>query len=181
MGYSIIFETKIVTLSDGRIIHFDRSGCNNDNSGRRRNEFTAKIYTVEEFERSAKSFMANSSPHTEANPCFDLKIGSRVASYYDYGAHLLRMLKRARPYAEFIRERNVTAQYCTGIEIEEPRHQVVSCREFEDTWREIINKYGRISYRRIMEYPDIRDEDAIVRLIEKNVPMDFYISEKYKK
>ena len=39
MSYSIIFETKIVKLSDGRIIHFDRSGCNNDNVGRNKNEF----------------------------------------------------------------------------------------------------------------------------------------------
>lgn len=35
MGYSIIFQTKIVKLSDGRILHLDRSGCNNDTEGRR--------------------------------------------------------------------------------------------------------------------------------------------------
>lgn len=181
MGYSIVFETKIVLLSDGRLIHFSRDGCNNDDSGRRRDEFTAKIYTLAEFEQGARGFMKNSAPHTEEKPCFDLKIGSRVASYYDYGAHLLRMLKRAKPYNEFIRERNVSAQYCTGIEIEKPRHQIVSCREFEDTWRDLLHKHGHVSYSRIMEYPDIRDESAIVKLIEKNTPMSFYIGPKFKK
>ena len=34
MGYPMIFGTKIVNLSDGRVIHFDRSGCNNDDEGR---------------------------------------------------------------------------------------------------------------------------------------------------
>ena len=181
MGYSIVFETKIVLLSDGRLIHFSRDGCNNDDFGRRRDEFTAKIYTREEFERCAKCFMENSAPHTEEKPCFDLKIGNRIASYYDYGAHLLRMLSRAKLYSAFIRERNVNAQYCTGIEIEKPYRQFVSCREFEDTWRDLLQKYGHVSYNRIMEYPDIRDENAIVKLIEKDTPMNFYIGPKHKK
>lgn len=46
MSYSMIFETKIVKLSDGRIIHFDRSGCNNDDSGRRKDDFSGTIYIV---------------------------------------------------------------------------------------------------------------------------------------
>ena len=34
MSYSIIFGTKIVNLSDGRDLHFFRSGCNNDDTPR---------------------------------------------------------------------------------------------------------------------------------------------------
>ena len=49
MGYSIIFQTKIVKLSDGRILHLDRSGCNNDTEGRRPDDWTGKIYTPEAF------------------------------------------------------------------------------------------------------------------------------------
>lgn len=40
MGYSIIFQTKIVKLSDGRILHLDRRGCNNDTEGRRPDDWT---------------------------------------------------------------------------------------------------------------------------------------------
>ena len=51
MGYPIIFQTKIVRLDDNRIIHFDRSGCNNDTAGREKNIFTAQMYTVDSFEK----------------------------------------------------------------------------------------------------------------------------------
>ena len=49
MGYPIIFKTKIVNLSDGRILHLNRSGCNNYTEGRRNDEWNGKIYTKEEF------------------------------------------------------------------------------------------------------------------------------------
>ena len=117
MSYSIIFETKIVKLSDGRIIHFDLSGCNNDNSGRDRHEFHAKIYTVEDFIKYAEHFKENSKPHKESDG-FDLKIGSRYATMYDYGEHLLRMLKRAETYADFLTKRYSSAEYCIGIEFD---------------------------------------------------------------
>ena len=56
MGYSIIFQTKIVKLSDGRILHLDRSGCNNDTEGRRPDDWTGKIYTPEAFVTYAENF-----------------------------------------------------------------------------------------------------------------------------
>ena len=54
MSYTIIFETKIVKITDGRIIHFDLSGCNTDKSCRSRDELSARIYTVEEFMQKQK-------------------------------------------------------------------------------------------------------------------------------
>ena len=44
MSYSIIFETKIVKLSDGRLLHLDLSGCNNDTSGRSRDDWNGKRF-----------------------------------------------------------------------------------------------------------------------------------------
>lgn len=49
MGYPIIFKTKIVNLSDGRILHLDLSGCNNDTEGRNNDDWKGKIYTKEDF------------------------------------------------------------------------------------------------------------------------------------
>ena len=57
MSYSIIFETKIVKLSDGRLLHLDLSGCNNDTSGRSRDDWNGKIYTEDAF--------------ICANPCYE--------------------------------------------------------------------------------------------------------------
>ena len=42
MSYPIIFETKIVKITDNRILHLSLSGCSRDNSGRTRGEFKIK-------------------------------------------------------------------------------------------------------------------------------------------
>lgn len=104
MGYSMIFDTKIVKLSDGRIIHFDLSGCNNDERGRDRGDFTAKIYTEDEFFDKADGYKEGSKSFKD-NGGFDLKIQGKYASYYDYGEHLLRMFKRRLSWEEFISTR----------------------------------------------------------------------------
>ena len=44
MIYTRVYETKILKLADGRIIHFSLQGRNNDNIGTNRNTFTAKIW-----------------------------------------------------------------------------------------------------------------------------------------
>ena len=67
MGYSIIFQTKIVKLSDGRILHLDRSGCNNDTEGRRPDDWTGKIYTPEAFVAYAENFKQGSKPAKESD------------------------------------------------------------------------------------------------------------------
>ena len=51
MSYPIIFETKICKLDNGDIIHFSLKGCNNDTEGRSRDDFHAKLYTADEWER----------------------------------------------------------------------------------------------------------------------------------
>ena len=65
MSYSIVFETKIVKLSDGRIIHFNRQGCNNDDAGRKKDDFTAKIYTEKEFVSNAEKYIKENRPYKE--------------------------------------------------------------------------------------------------------------------
>lgn len=77
MGYSIIFETKIVSLSDGRLIHFDLSGCNNDNCGRNRDEFIGIIYTHDGFIKYAERFKNGSNPLKECSS-FDMRIGTNL-------------------------------------------------------------------------------------------------------
>lgn len=43
MSYSIIFKTKIVKLSDGRILHLSLRGCNNDTEGRSSDDWRGKV------------------------------------------------------------------------------------------------------------------------------------------
>ena len=72
MSYSIIFETKIVKLSDGRLLHLDLSGCNNDNVGRSRDDWKGKIFTKDDFIQYAENFMTGSKPSKESDG-WDLK------------------------------------------------------------------------------------------------------------
>lgn len=99
MSYLIVFETKIVKLKDGRLLHLDLSGCNNDTFGRDRGDFTGKIYTKEEFLDKINMLKANGSSYKECGK-FELKIGSRYCTMYDYGTHLERMWKRAETWEE---------------------------------------------------------------------------------
>mgnify|MGYP004513620085 CR=1 FL=1 len=66
MSYSIIFETKIVKLSDGRLLHLNLSGCNNDDAGRSRDDWNGKIYTENAFIKYAEGFMKDSKPLAES-------------------------------------------------------------------------------------------------------------------
>ena len=138
MSYSIVFETKVVRLPDGRVIHFDRSGCNNDNTGRQKDDFRAEIYTEAQFIVKANRLRQNSKPYKAGEESWDLKIGNRFATYYDYGEHLLRMLKRALSYEDFIKSYFFSAHYCEGIQLLKPERRMMTVAEFDDPV-EILN------------------------------------------
>lgn len=104
MSYSIVRETKVVTLQDGRILHLSLQGCNNDDAGRKRDEFDGKIYTAEEFDKYIHGFATGGKSYKDGGE-FELKIGSRCSSFFDYSNHLLRMRKRACTWQFLRRER----------------------------------------------------------------------------
>lgn len=169
MSYSIVFQTKIVRLPDGKIIHFDRSGCNNDGAGRTKNKFSAKIYTEDDFVKYAEGFKEDSRPAKESDG-WDLKIGSRCATYYDYGDHLLRMLRRAEDWEDFEKNHIFSASYCKGIELLKPEHKVISIEEFERVFYTLSN----FTYRTMREY--VYELEDIVKMLEENKVMEFYIN-----
>lgn len=178
MSYTIIFETKIVLLSDGRILHLDRSGCNNDDAGRDLWDFRGKIYTPEDFTAWANSFKEGSSPYKRGG-AFDMKIGSRDASNYDYGEHLLRMLKRAKPYAEFIQERPVQVAYCASIKLMQPEQKILSLKEFNEVFYQLLRSGKPFRYHRMMCQPNIANEQEVIRLLEEDKPLEFYVGPLY--
>lgn len=176
MSYSMIFETKIVKLSDGRIIHFDRSGCNNDDSGRRKDDFSGTIYTVDAFMEKIEKLKRDSKSIKECDPHdWELKINGRCATRYDYGEHLLRMFKRALSYEELINTMCFRVEYLTGIELTKPEHKIMTVEEFDKMYYDLLYKGKGLSYRRLIEFPDIKDEKSIVQLIEEGKPLGFEI------
>jgi hypothetical protein len=176
MSHSIIFETKFVKLSDGRLLHLDRSGCNNDTSGRSLSDFIGKIYTNEKLRDYTESFMKGGKPSKEYRG--ELKIGNRYCSYYDYGEHLLRMSKRAISYDDFCSERRFRANRYDGVELYEPERKTLTPKEFENYFYDSIYSGKRISYRRILT--TLNNETEIIKSLENNQPVEFYVGKKYK-
>ena len=177
MSYSIIFETKVVKLSDGRLLYFDRSGCNNDTAGRTRWDFTCQIITEEEYIQRANNYIENGDTHS-----FDLKIGSRHASYYDYGQHLLRMLKRAVSYADFINERKFIAKMMYEVEVLKPENLkgIYKPEQFDEIFDKLFSVRYSQPTRIIKKFGNIKviNERELVSAIESKVPIELYIGKK---
>jgi len=181
MSHSIIFETKIVKTSDGRIIHFDRRGCNNDTAGRSKDEFTAQLYTEDSFLKIINDFKGRAKPYSESEPHdWDLKIGSRCATFYDYGEHLYRMYSRALKYEEFLKSYLFMCVQCTGVEVLSPIHQIMSCKEFDENFYELLNKGGTLRYTHLKRFPDVSNESEILSLIEEKKDISFEIRKRKK-
>lgn len=174
MGYSIIFETKIIKLSDGRILHLDRSGCNNDTEGRDKTEFSGTLYKYDDFVNYANRFLQMEKP-VEG---WELKIGSKYCTYYDYGTHLMRMLKRAISINDFASERQFFGRRIDGMEVrygEELDIKTISLDEFQKLWCDNV----AMSYRR--KIVNIYTEEEIITAMEQKIPVEFYIGKKIKK
>lgn len=162
MSYSIIFQTIVLRLPDGRVLHLDRSGCNNDSSGRDKHSFYGKIYTEADFIAYAQGFKADSAPYKESGS-FELKIGSRPASMYDYGEHLLRMLKRAPTYADFCKKHTVYVNHLTGIHMVKPEEKDYTVDEF---YRLQWNGCLPHEYSYSRRWKCINDLPDIIRVLE---------------
>jgi len=171
MSYLIIFETKFIKLSDGRLLHLDRSGCNNDTSGRDRGDFAGKIYTYEELQKHVISFM-----ESEKTEGWELKIGSKFATYQDYGKHLATMANRAKTYEEFNNERYFYATRYDGVELLQPENKTLTAKEFDQYWSD---NYGKTySYRRLTTR--LNSEEEIITSLENNKPISFYVGKKHQ-
>lgn len=188
MSYPIIFQTKVVKINDNEIIHFNRIGCNNDTEGRVANVYEAKIRTIEDFKRMAEGFIINSKPYKETG-VFDLKVGSKWCSFYDYGMYLLRALKRADSLEIFKNNYAFRATVIKGIEvtdIDNAIHKVFSIIEYPDIFFELRSDnrvfegidLGNASCRKVVDYiHNIKDS---IDLIKEGFPIECYIKKNKK-
>lgn len=109
---------------------------------------------------------------------WDLKIGSRYVTMYDYGEHLLRMLKRAVPYQDFVNERRIEVQHLIGVELMKPEHKKMSVKEFEDIISDLLYGDKDFSYRRLINYIVSPSEQDLISLIKNNAAFSVYIGKK---
>lgn len=174
MGYSIIFKTKIVNLSDGRILHLDLSGCNNDTEGRNNDDWKGRIYTKEDFIKYAEGFKSGSKSAKESED-FDLKIGNRYCTLYDYGTHLLRMMKKAVSFDELKHcGKYVSFNKVDGVTvIENGKEVVMTTEKFEKYAKEKMYK-GGCRYR--INYILLNTEDEVIAALDNKDTLRIYIS-----
>lgn len=188
MSYPIIFQTKVVKINDNEIIHFNRTGCNNDFEGRVANVYEAKIRTIEDFKRMAERFIINSKPYKETG-IFDLKVGSKWCSFYDYGMYLLRALKRADNLETFKNNYAFRATVIKGVEvtdIDNGIHKVFSIIEYPNIFYELRSDnrvfegidLSKASCRKVVDYiHNIKDS---IDLIKEGFPIECYIKKNKK-
>ena len=174
MSYQIIFETKIVKMPDGKIIHFDRSGCNNDDAGRSKDEFTGKIY---ENEQAFISYAEKFKQDYDAG--FELKIGSKEASYNDYYKHLIRMLKRGKSLEDFGKTYHFYGYYCDTVDVYEPQRVTMTAKEFSENFYKLLNS-GSLRYRQNRIRLDVNEMDKIINRLENNESICFMIKSRKK-
>lgn len=174
MGYSIIFKTKIVNLSDGRILHLDLSGCNNDTEGRNNADWKGRIYTKEDFIKYAEGFKSGSKPAKESED-FDLKICNRYCTLYDYGTHLLRMMKKAVSFDELKHcEQYVSFNRIDGVTvIEDGKEIVMTIKEFEEYARKKMYE-GGCRYK--INYTLLETENDVIAALDNGKAVKIYIS-----
>lgn len=174
MSYSIIFETKIIKLSDGRLLHLDLSGCNNDTQGRSRDDWNGKIYTEDDFIKYAEGFMEGSKPVKESDG-WDLKIRSKCSTYYDYGNHLLRMMKKAVTLEELKHSgKYVSFNRVDGATVIEDGKEIeMSMKEFDNYCYEKLYN-GGIRYR--INYTLLETEEDVIKAFDDGCSIRIYIS-----
>lgn len=175
MSYSIVFETKIVKLSDGRLLHLDLSGCSNDNVGRSRDDWKGKIYTEDAFIKYAEGFMEDSKPAKESGD-FDLKIGSRYCTWYDYGKHLLRMMKKSVTLDELKHSgKYVSFDIADGATVFEDEEDIeMTMEEFNSYFYKKLHNAGRIEY--MINYTLLETEKDIIEAFDNGYAVRIYIS-----
>ena len=128
----------------------------------------------DDFVKYAEEFMKDSKPSKECNG-FDLKIRSKYVTWYDYGKHLLRMMKKATTLEELrYSGKYVSFNRIDGATVFEDEKEIeMSMEEFDSYYyKKLYN--GGIRYR--INYTLLETENDIVEAFDGGYGIRIYIS-----
>ena len=149
MSYEIVFKT-IVVEKDGKIYHFSRSGCNNDDAGRTDEDYVVKVYNNRE--------IALKDIEKKFKGCFDedLKLNSKFVNYDYYYRYLKKKIEKPINYENFKIEYYSSFQELVNITCLN-NNCSYSILEYNNAWRELYDKYGVLTIRH--NFKDLQFED----------------------
>ena len=149
MSYAIVFQT-IVLENNGKIYHFSRSGCNNDDYGRTAEDFTLKIYdTKEQALKDIERFKG----------CFDdeLKINSKFVSYDYYYNYLKKKIENPLSLEQFKNNYYYGFLLLKSVNCLNNNVEYKNIQEFNNAYYDLLKQYNTI--RTMYNYEDLKFED----------------------
>ena len=116
-------------------------------------------------------------------PCTKV-IDGEIRSFY-HGAAGAKMLREylwkdlelagEKEYQEFIRNFCFYVNHLTGIQLHKPEEKFMTVDEFDKAFYKLLYNGDGMSYTRLVEYPDIKDEENLIKLIEAGECLQFEI------
>lgn len=141
MSYGIIFEDKIIKLDNGMLLQVERFGCNNDDSGRTKDDFTGKLWKYEDYIEEATKHINNKDTYSDFYCCIGNK--NRPKTEAEYGMHLLYILKRAKTYDDFIKKNRLYAHVMRGWYVTKDNEtKYYPVNEIENIWYKLEVPYS---------------------------------------
>ena len=179
MSYRIIFQDKVISLPDGRLLYISRQGCNNDDEGRQKGVFNnIALHTKESFEEFIRKFEDDSYDYGDT---FDLKIVSKFCKWKDYSSHLRRLLRRTESFESVL----INYVFFYALVIESITHSwsengnFISKTYSNEEWKNIPYKEKYFSGKSVsVNTKKIRDIKSIVDAIEMNNPIEIHLGKK---
>lgn len=166
MSYSIIFDTHVIKATDGGYIEISRTGCNNDDEGRRPDEYHGTYYTAEELNSRIAKYQADTETH------WMLRIGTRYATMKQYGDYLKRKAGKAQTWNEFIEENHFFGKQLKAIQNTDTRKQYTPADFNTLPYSEKI--YG--AFRPITQI--IYNYSEAETIIKSGAPIEFYVKKR---
>lgn len=136
MSYEIVFKTVVVENND-KIYHFFRSGCNNDDAGRKDDEFDVKVYDNKEHAlKDIERFKGAFEDY--------LKLNSKFVTYDYYYRYLKKKIEKPLSFEKFKKDYYYSFSLLESISCKNNGVNYTA-NEFNKIWRDLQKEYGRIT------------------------------------
>lgn len=139
MSYEIVFKTLAVERND-KIYLFSRIGCNNDDMGRKDDDFIVEIYDSKE--------LALKDIEKRFKGCYEaeLKLNGKFVNYDYYYNYLKKKIDKPLSIETFDRDYNYYFKELVDITCF-TNGKSYTPEEYNKVWRDLLYQYNKLSSR----------------------------------